>query len=74
MNETTTLTSLTTTFEETTTTTTPTVSLSEQEMFMQLNEQLIRVNDSFTFIVGFLCAFLVFLVCRYCYRFLNMFF
>ncbi len=72
MNETTTLTSLMTTFEESTTTTT--VSLSEQEMFTQLNEQLTRVNDCFTFIIGFLCAFVVFLVCRYCYRFLNMFF
>ena len=61
------------TTEESTTTSTTAV-LSEQEMFTQLNNQLTTINEAFTFICGFLFAFVVLLVCRYCYRFLNMFF
>lgn len=69
--ETTTITQQTTSAAETTTTT---VSLSEQEMFQRLDEQLTTVNNSFTFICALLAAGLVALVCRYCYRFLNIFF
>ena len=72
MTETTTLTLLTTSAAETTTTTT--VQMTEEEMFQEINTQLDSINNSFSFICALLAAGLVALVCRYCYRFLNLFF
>ena len=70
---TTTITSFLTTFEGITPTTT-TVTLTEQEMFNELSEHLVSVDQSFHLILALLIGFVIFLVCRYCYRFLNLFF
>jgi predicted S18 family serine protease len=57
--------------EETTTSTTTT---TESVSVAQLHDELSELNQNVSLIAALLVAGLVALVCRYCYRFLNIFF
>ena len=57
--------------EETTTSTTTT---TESVSVAQLHDELSELNQTVSLIAALLVAGLVALVCRYCYRFLNIFF
>lgn len=56
--------------EETTTSTTTTTECVSVE---QLHDDLTELNENISLIAALLIAGLVALVCRYCYRFLNIF-